>query len=121
MLNKVRENCGLENPSSFFIRIRTTNSFPTACGLASSASGFACLAMCLAEAFKYNGDVSELARLGSGSACRGCFGGFVLWSADRVSENSIARRLYFKDHWPEMNILVLILEDERKKVIIILI
>ncbi len=116
MLNKVRQNCDLENPCEYFIRIRTTNTFPIACGLASSASGYACLATCLAKAFKYNGDLSELARLGSGSACRSCFGGFVLWSADLESEKSIARPLYSKNHWPELNILVLILEDERKKV-----
>jgi diphosphomevalonate decarboxylase len=115
-LNKVRGNCSLENPLSFHVRIKTTNSFPTACGLASSASGFACLAICLAEAFGYKGDVSELARLGSGSACRSCYGGFVKWTSSDKSDQSISTRLFPSEHWPDFNILALILEDERKKV-----
>lgn len=117
MLNKVRQNCTLNNPYSYHIRIKTTNSFPTACGLASSASGFACLAICLSEAFGYNGNVSELARLGSGSACRSCYGGFVKWTSGTTSNDSIATKLFDSEHWPNFNIFALILEDERKKVI----
>ena len=63
MLNKVRNNCSIDQPFSYSIRICSFNNFPTACGLASSASGFACLAHCLAVAYKYNEDISELARL----------------------------------------------------------
>lgn len=116
MLNKVRENCDLPDPSEYHIRIKTTNNFPTACGLASSASGFSCLALCLANAFKYKGDVSELARLGSGSACRSCYGGFVKWNTSDSSELSISKSLCGDNYWPEFNILALVLEDERKKV-----
>lgn len=116
VLNKVRSNCELENPTEYQIRIKTTNNFPTACGLASSASGFACLAICLANAFRYKGDTSELARLGSGSACRSCSGGFVKWTASDDSTKSISKCLFSSNHWPEFNILALILEDERKKV-----
>ena len=116
MLDKVRENCGLAEPSSYHIRIKTLNNFPTGCGLASSASGFACLALCLANAFKYNGDISELARLGSGSACRSCLGGFVKWSASDLSSLSIANQLFPTSHWPNLNVLALILEDGQKSV-----
>ncbi len=114
MLNKVRDNCSLTDSYSYHIRIASINNFPTACGLASSASGFACMALCMANAFKYNGDVSELARLGSGSACRSCFGGFVKWSAGKVSNESLAVNLFNHEHWPELNILALVLEDEKK-------
>lgn len=116
MLDKVRQNCGLENPFEYEIRICSSNNFPTACGMASSASGFACLAKCLAEAFDYKGDVSELARLGSGSACRSCFGGFVKWNTAASSAESLSRVLFPAEHWPEMNIIALVLEDEKKAV-----
>lgn len=119
MLEKVRMFSGLEDAGKYHIRIKTTNSFPTACGLASSASGFACMSLCLANAFDYSGDISELARLGSGSACRSCSGGFVEWVASDRSEKSIARSLFPSQHWPELNILALVLEDERKKVIML--
>ena len=116
MLNKVRSNCSLENPHLYNINICSRNNFPTACGLASSASGFACLAQVLSIGFGYAGDVSELARLGSGSACRSCFGGFVKWSSGLTSDQSIAMKLFPSNHWEELNVLALVLEDRRKQV-----
>lgn len=116
MLNKVRNDCLINDAFLYHLNVKSFNNFPTACGLASSASGFACLAHCLAKAFEYKGDISELARLGSGSACRSCFGGFVKWSAGTTSKESIATPLFPSDHWPEMNIVVLVLEEDRKSV-----
>ena len=58
----------------------TDNSVPTASGLASSASGFAALAVAATGAAGLAlapGELSVLARLGSGSAARSIFGGFV--------------------------------------------
>ncbi|MCK6551799.1 diphosphomevalonate decarboxylase [Myxococcota bacterium] len=62
------------------VRVTSTNSFPTAAGLASSASGFAALAVGASRALGHHATPSELsvlARRGSGSAARSIFGGFV--------------------------------------------
>jgi diphosphomevalonate decarboxylase len=56
------------------------NDFPTASGLASSASGFASLALAAVRAIGLDWDttlVSDLARRSSGSAARSVFGGYV--------------------------------------------
>lgn len=59
------------------------NNFATAAGLASSASGLACLARSLAAVYgleeSFDGEFSMYARLGSGSACRSLYGGVVEW------------------------------------------
>lgn len=63
-----------------FARIESSNDFPTASGLASSASGYAALALAAAAAAKADlgvDVVSDLARRGSASAARSLFGGFV--------------------------------------------
>ncbi|WP_438954950.1 diphosphomevalonate decarboxylase [Cognatiyoonia sp.] len=65
------------------LSIETTNTIPTAAGLASSASGFAALVVALDAAFQTNlskADLSMLARFGSGSATRSLWHGFVRWN-----------------------------------------
>ncbi|MFI6040969.1 diphosphomevalonate decarboxylase [Nocardia sp. NPDC051321] len=64
--------------------VETVNTVPTGAGLASSASGFAALA--LAATRVYGLDIqdvtlSALARRGSGSASRSVYGGFSIWHA----------------------------------------
>lgn len=61
-------------------RVVSYNHFPTASGLASSASGFAALALAATRAAGLElapRELSILARRGSGSAARSIFGGFV--------------------------------------------
>ena len=67
-------------PSIGPVKVESINDFPTGAGLASSASGFAALAIGSNALFDIGLDeteVSRLARLGSGSAARSVFGGFV--------------------------------------------
>lgn len=66
--------------------VDSANTVPTGAGLASSASGFAALAVAAAAAYGLALDataLSRLARRGSGSASRSLFGGFALWRAGR--------------------------------------
>lgn len=63
-----------------FARVSSRNDFPTASGLASSASGFAALALAAVRAYGLSWDAertSDLARRSSASAARSLFGGFV--------------------------------------------
>ena len=79
-LDLVRGQAGLALPAE----VTTRNAVPTAAGLASSASGFAALALAAARAAGLTLDaaqLSALARRGSGSAARSIFGGFVEMAA----------------------------------------
>ena len=63
--------------------IESENNFNTAAGLASSSSGLSCLGFALANLYglpKNKIDYTLLARMGSGSACRSIYGGFVRWN-----------------------------------------
>ena len=67
---------------SYAFSIETYNDVPTAAGLASSASGFAALTLALDGYFGLNlsmSSLSQLARLGSGSASRSVYSGLSLW------------------------------------------
>ena len=75
-LDLVRERVGAQNRA----RVESDNDFPTAAGLASSASGFAALvvaANAALEAGIESTELADLARRASGSAARSIFGGFV--------------------------------------------
>ncbi|MCC5032677.1 diphosphomevalonate decarboxylase [Streptomyces sp. WAC 00631] len=79
-LDLVRERAGRGERAV----VDTRNTVPVGAGLASSASGFAALALAAAHAYGLPGDsraLSRLARRGSGSAARSVFGGFVVWHA----------------------------------------
>jgi diphosphomevalonate decarboxylase len=102
-------------------KIFSINNFPTSSGLASSASGFAALALACNEALDLNlskKKVSILARLGSGSACRSIYGGFVEWKKGNKKDgsDSFAYQLAPPDHWKEFRIIVCITSMKEKKI-----
>ncbi len=82
------------------MNIQSHNTFPHSAGIASSASAFSALAMCLCSIEKqlygavsgtmdFYRKASYMARLGSGSACRSVYGGYVVWGeTDDYNESS---------------------------------
>ncbi|XP_056666774.1 diphosphomevalonate decarboxylase isoform X1 [Monodelphis domestica] len=105
-------------PLSYKVHIASVNDFPTAAGLASSAAGYACLVYTLAQLYGVESELSEVARQGSGSACRSMFGGFVQWHMGERPDgkDSIAQQVAPESHWPELRVLVLVVSAERKPV-----
>ncbi len=74
-------------------RVTSRNEFPTASGLASSASGYAALALAATRAAGLTlteRELSILARRGSGSAARSVFGGFARMRTGSTSEQAYA-------------------------------
>lgn len=100
------------------VQVHSENDFPTAAGLASSASGYAALVFGLGKLFNIDGDLTAIARQGSGSACRSLHGGFVEWKRGERpdGEDSIGIQLAPELHWPELRIFIIVINDTRKKI-----
>jgi diphosphomevalonate decarboxylase len=95
--------------------------FPASAGLASSAAGFAALAVAARAAAGLPRDTkaeSILARRGSGSASRSIEGGFVRWNRGKRpdGQDSFGERLFDEGHWPELRMLVGMVSREEKEV-----
>ena len=112
MLDRVRSMAGLAARA----RVESRNDFPAGAGLASSASGFAALAVASAAAAGLNLDeaaLSRLARSGSGSACRSVPGGYVEWQAGADDASSFAFSIAPPTHWDLRDVIALV--DVRHK------
>ena len=101
------------------VHISSFNNFPTAAGLASSASGFAALVSSLAVLYRLPANPSELsliARQGSGSACRSLFGGYVAWEMGTKANgsDSLAVEVAPASHWPDIHALICVVNDAKK-------
>jgi diphosphomevalonate decarboxylase len=103
--------------SRLFAKIVTKNSFPKSAGIASSASGFAALAVSVADALGLNlseKELSVMARIGSGSACRSIPDGFVEWKIGKTSDESYAHTLFPPDFWDLRNIVAIVKSKTKK-------
>ncbi len=115
-LDMIRRKAGI----SRFANVESFNNFPTGAGLASSASGFAALALAGAAAANLNLSPKELtilARQGSGSAARSLFGGFVEMKKGESTDGSdaFAMQLYDENYW-QLDMLILITSDAPKAI-----
>lgn len=112
-LDRVRKLAGFNLKA----RVITKNNFPSSVGLSSSASGLAALTLAAAAAAGLKiseKDLSRLARLGSGSACRSIPDGWVEWPIGN-DQTSYGKTFFSVDHW-DLRILAVILSKEKKPV-----
>ena len=116
--------------NAYHLTIESSNTFPHSSGIASSASSMSALALCLYELqLRVNNDtnenvniqtVSNLARMGSGSAARSLYGGWTIWGetqAVKGSSNSYAIELKdIHNNFMQIANAILIIEPKSKKV-----
>lgn len=88
LLDALRRSRGIASP----FEVESHNHVPTAAGLASSASGMAALAVAAGRCAGLDpsqpadaNELSRIARIGSGSASRSIFGGWVAWDGPAAS------------------------------------
>lgn len=116
-LDLIRERAGTKERT----KVVSENNFPTAAGLASSASGAAALVVAAVGALGLKLDETELsilARRGSGSACRSVSGGFVEWLKGEKPDgsDSYGKRIAGPEHWPEFRIITTVVSRSEKPV-----
>src|SRR3990167_4286413 len=114
-LNRIRASARISTKA----KVVSRNNFPTAGGLASSASGFAALSVAGTKAAGlslHKKELSILARQGSGSACRSIPDGFVEWLDGDTNETSYAVSLYPPSFW-DLSIVVVLAGSEEKSVL----
>ena len=101
-------------------RVESRNNFPMGAGIASSASAFAALTLAGAAAAGLTleeRELSALARLGSGSACRSIPTGFVEWQTSGAYQSaphtaphdtSFAYSIAPPEHWPLADVIAIV-------------
>lgn len=118
--------------SQFDLHISSKNTFPHSSGIASSASSMGALALCFTsmeqELFgalnnpdDFYRKASFLARLGSGSASRSVYGGFVLWGAHdqqpgSSDEFAVPVEIAGSNTFVSLHDAILITSKEKKKI-----
>jgi diphosphomevalonate decarboxylase len=99
--------------------LRTVNTVPTAAGLASSSSGFAALTLALNDFFGWKLEpicLSCLARLGSGSACRSVYSGFVRWQKGCRPDGRDSYAFPFHGWWSDLRMAVVMVSSSEKPI-----
>ncbi|MBP3194536.1 MAG: diphosphomevalonate decarboxylase [Cardiobacteriaceae bacterium] len=104
------------------IEVITENNIPTAAGLASSASGFAALTLAANDFWNLDlesNTLSAIARIGSGSAARSFWQGFVKWKRGEKNDgtDSYAELLDISENSPsrKLRLALVKIDDKAKK------
>jgi diphosphomevalonate decarboxylase len=110
----------LRRPDAPRAAVVSRNNFPTAAGLASSASGFAALVVAIDAALGTGLDRSTLAGLArqcSGSAARSLYGGFVEIGLveTECGKDTVTRQLAVADAWP-LSVIIAVTSQRVKSV-----
>ena len=114
-MDLIRQKAGTND----YAIIKSDNNFPTAAGLASSASAFAALALAGTRAAGLDlspKELSILARIGSGSAARSIFGGFVEMNKGLFKNGSdaFAKPIADANYW-DLRVLIAVTSESEKK------
>ena len=99
------------------VEVTTRKSFPVGSGLAGSAASASALAEAFAGLIDKTDDTrlkSILARLGSGSASRSVYGGFVVWQKGNSHESSYSKQLFNEHHWDLRNVIAMVSSNQKK-------
>jgi diphosphomevalonate decarboxylase len=97
--------------TNLFAQVSSENNFPTGAGLASSAAAYASLSLAAVHALGLKldeGELSRLARRGSGSACRSIPGGFVEWLPGVDDQSSFAFSIAPPQHWDLVDCIAIV-------------
>ncbi|NIM92371.1 MAG: diphosphomevalonate decarboxylase [Anaerolineales bacterium] len=111
-LDYIRRLAGIDTSAI----VESRNNFPIGVGIASSASGFSALTVAASAAAGLDlsqQELSRLSRLGSGSACRSIYGGYVEWHRGEGDEDSFATPLAKANHWNLVDIIVVIHKEHK--------
>jgi len=107
---RLRKFLNLFRAPQIYYLVETETTVPIAAGFASSASGFAALVLALNNLYAWNlskKELSILARLGSGSACRSLWNGFVEWQMGILEDGMDSHGISLSYIWPELRIGIL--------------
>jgi len=101
------------------LKIDIKMNIPVAAGLASSACGFASLVAALNDLFGWElskRELSLLARLGSGSASRSLWKGFVEWHAGVQSDGMDSYAEPITMEWSDLRVGILLMDEAEKQI-----
>ena len=118
--------------NDFSFTINSANTFPHSAGIASSASAYGALALCLTDlknqlvdkkmaGIDFFSHSSQWARQGSGSACRSVFPQFVLWGKteqfpESSDEYAIPVNHQFHPDFASLRDAILLVDSSAKKI-----
>jgi diphosphomevalonate decarboxylase len=104
---------------TWHVHVDIQMNIPVAAGLASSACGFASIALALNDLFQWDltqRELSVLARLGSGSAARSLWNGFVLWQEGVLEDGMDSVGEPIACDWPTLRVGILPISEKEKPI-----